>query len=174
MAKISFTKCLETKNQVSTILALNNVEVEVKTYLTAKEKSEFIEYVLNNTFDNDGFASPMRFDIFTTIGLVKYYTNINLTDKLLSEPDKLYDLIILNHIDVELKKAIPEQELNTILRLVDDSKNAITQMNLSILGAMKLISANYDTTKLNIEDLMATLNDPQALALVKDIATKMG
>lgn len=174
MAKISFTKVASIKSNTETTINFNGTDITIKNYLNADEKSAFIEYVLQNTFDSDGFASPMRFEIFTLISLVKYYTNINLTDKLLNEPAKLYDLLKLNGIDKFLQENIPAAEYADILRLVNTSKNSIIEMNLSLLGAMKLIVANYDTTKLDLESLMQTLNDPNALSLVKNIATNLG
>ena len=44
----------------------------------------------------------------------------------------------------------------------------------SFAGMIKNITANYDATKMNVEDIMNTLGDPNQIGLVKDILDKIG
>ena len=53
------------------------------------------------------------------------------------------------------------------------AKHTVDYLN-SFAGMIKNIVANYDTTKMNVEEIMQTLDDPEKIGLVKDILDKIG
>jgi hypothetical protein len=48
---------------------------------------------MNLTFDVDGFVSPLRFELYSKVFLIKYYTNINITDTMIDNIEKTYELL---------------------------------------------------------------------------------
>lgn len=175
MAKVNLKKITPINSIPTEEIELNDgIIVNVNQYLPITDKMTLIESVLNAAVDDTGFFSPMRLKIFYTIELLRFYTNISITDKMMEAPDKLYDAICLNQLDNSLLSHIPESERHTLWTGINDCANAISTYQNSFLGMLKTISKDYDATKLDIDSLMASLDQPDKIGLVKDILDKIG
>lgn len=174
MAKISFNKLTPIKSVDPTVITIGENEITVERYLPMADKAAFVERVLNAVIDDTGFINPMRLDVMFHIELIKTYTNISITDKMMENPSKVYDLLMLNHILSAVLEAIPEEEYEDLMNDVGEcAKHTVDYLN-SFAGMIKNITANYDTTKMNVEEIMQTLDDPEKIGLVKDILDKIG
>lgn len=174
MAKISFNKLTPIKSIDPTIITIGENEITVERYLPMADKAAFVERVLNAVIDDTGFINPMRLDVMFHIELIKTYTNISITDKMMENPSKVYDLLALNHVLSSVLEAIPEEEYEDLMNDVGEcAKHTVDYLN-SFAGMIKNIVANYDTTKMNVEEIMQTLDDPEKIGLVKDILDKIG
>ena len=174
MAKISFNKLTPIKSVDPTIITIGENEITVERYLPMADKAAFVERVLNAVIDDTGFINPMRLDVMFHIELIKTYTNISITDKMMENPSKVYDLLMLNHIFGAVLEAIPEEEYEDLMNDVGEcAKHTVDYLN-SFAGMIKNITTNYDTTKMNVEEIMKTLDDPDKVGLVKDILDKIG
>lgn len=174
MAKISFNKLTPIKSVDPTIVTIGENEIIVERYLPMADKAAFVERVLNAVIDDTGFINPMRLDVMFHIELIKTYTNISITDKMMENPSKVYDLLTLNHILGAVLEAIPEEEYEDLMNDVGEcAKHTVDYLN-SFAGMIKNVVANYDTTKMNVEEIMQTLDDPEKIGLVKDILDKIG
>ena len=98
MAKISFNKLTPIKSIDPTIITIGENEITVELYLPMADKAAFVERVLNAVIDDTGFINPMRLDVMFHIELIKTYTNISITDKMMENPSKVYDLLVLNNV----------------------------------------------------------------------------
>ena len=174
MAKISFSKLTPNKIVEPKTINIGEETVTILQYLSIDEKSKLIEQVLASVFDDSGFASPVRLDIYFILYLIKYYTNINITDKMIESANKTYDSIIINGIDKIIKENIPQEELNNLQSMVYQCVNHIENYNTSLVGMMKTITSDYSATKMNVEELMATLDQPEKIGFVKDVLDKIG
>lgn len=174
MAKISFNKLTPIKSIDPAIITIGENEITVERYLPMADKAAFVERVLNAVIDDTGFINPMRLDVMFHIELIKTYTNISITDKMMENPSKVYDLLALNHVLSSVLEAIPEEEYEDLMNDVGEcAKHTVDYLN-SFAGMIKNIVTNYDTTKMNVEEIMQTLDDPEKIGLVKDILDKIG
>ena len=80
MAKVSLSKLIPKGNDNSKTetAIINGEQVAVIGYLPIDAKSKLIETVLSYTFDDNGIMSPVRQEAAFYVGLIKYYTNINI------------------------------------------------------------------------------------------------
>ena len=174
MAKISFNKLTPIKSVEPITITIGENEIIVERYLPMAEKGAFAERVLNAVIDDTGFVNPMRLDVMFHIELVKTYTNISITEKMMENPAKVYDMLIINNILSAVLEAIPNEEYEDLINDVDECAcHTVNYLN-SFAGMMKNITANYGTTEMNVEKIMQTLGDPNQIGLVKDILDKIG
>ena len=81
MAKVSFLKLALPKTSTTGNLDINGQIVEVKKYLPVDEKLELIAEVINQSHDENNFPNPLKIEVFFTIAVIKYYTNITFVTK---------------------------------------------------------------------------------------------
>lgn len=170
---ISFTKVTPIKEIKTITVKINGQEVAVQPYLPIDKKSKLIEQIASYVFDDTGFASPIRLNIYFTILTLKAYTDISITDKMIENASKTYDAILLNNLDT-LLNYIPETEIKDLQEMVEKSIDQIVKYNTSFLGMVRAASAEYDATKMNVDEIMTTLDQPEKIGLVKDVLDKLG
>lgn len=174
MAKVNFKNLVPVKNISSEEIQIGDELVIVEKYLPLAKKAELIEWVIRNSIDDTGFASPIRTEVFFKLGIIRYYTNISITEKMLETPDKVFDSLMINNIFHIVLAAIPEEELERIQSGTFKSVKAVQDYTSSFLGVLKNVSQDYDSTKMNVDELMKTLDQPEKVGLVKDILEKIG
>jgi hypothetical protein len=108
MAKLAFSKLgLKVNNQVVNI-NYNEQIIEVKQYISVNDKLKLISDVINNSYDEqNNFANPVKMKVYTGIGIIEYYTNINFTDKQKEDTVKLYDSFESNGLLNQIINVIP-------------------------------------------------------------------
>ena len=174
MAKVSFTKLGLKKNEEVGILHINEQDIEVKQYLPINEKLELISSVINSAADENNFSNPVKENVFLTLEILYHYTNINFTDKQKEDPVKLYDLVVSSGLVNKVTDLIPEEELDEVINGVAQSVKAIYTYRNSALGILESISQDYSTLNLDATEIQQKLADPDNMALLKQILTKLG
>ena len=174
MAKVSFTKLGLKKNEEVGILHINEQDVEVKQYLPINEKLELISSVINSAADENNFSNPVKENVFLTLEILYHYTNINFTDKQKEDPVKLYDLVVSSGLVNKVTDLIPEEELDEIINGVAQSVKAIYTYRNSALGILESISQDYSALNLDATEIQQKLADPDNMALLKQVFTKLG
>lgn len=174
MAKISVKDITPIKTIAPVALEIEGKTIEVEQYLPLDKKAKLIETVLGESIDDIGFFSPMRLDTFFKLALMRFYTNISITDKMLESPEKLFDTLEINGILAQVMDVIPIREIDSLRTCIVKCAESITAYQNSFVGAMKTITKDYDATKLNVEDIMKTLDQPDKIGLVKEILEKIG
>ena len=174
MAKISFTKLgLKPNNKVKT-LEIGELIIEVKQYLPIEEKLELITNVLELSHDSNNFSNPVKVSVYTTLEIIEKYTNVNFTEKQKENPTKLYDLLVGNGFSAAVIKAIPESEYNEILTGIKQTIKSVYKYQNSVLGILDTISQDYSNLNLDATEIQKKLADPENMALLKNIMTKLG
>lgn len=174
MAKVSFSKLgLKVNQDIKTII-FNNQNIEVKQYLPVNEKLELISNVINASHDDNNFANPVKVSVFTTLEIMYAYTNINFTDKQKEDFVKLYDMIISSGLFTAVVEAIPKAEYDAVIIGVEKSIKAFYKYRNSALGIMESISADYSALDLDATKIQEKLTDPENMAFLKEITTKLG
>ena len=174
MAKVSFTKLGLKKNEDVGILHINEQDIEVKQYLPVNEKLELISSVINSAADENNFSNPVKENVFLTLEILYHYTNINFTDKQKEDPVKLYDLVVSSGLVNKVTDLIPEEELDEVINGVAQSIKAIYTYKNSVLGILESISQDYSNLNLDATEIQQKLADPDNMALLKQILTKLG
>ena len=174
MAKVSFTKLGLKKNEEVGILHINEQDIEVKQYLPINEKLELISSVINSAADENNFSNPVKENVFLTLEILYHYTNINFTDKQKEDPVKLYDLVVSSGLVNKVTDLIPEEELDEVINGVAQSVKAIYTYRNSVLGILESISQDYSALNLDAAEIQQKLADPDNMALLKQVLTKLG
>ena len=173
MARVSFTSITPIKSKDDITVKFGDKEIVVKQYLPIKEKADLVDYVIQSSFDINALFSPLRQEIYITIGMLKWYTNINFTDTMMQNVEKTYDAIILNKIDTLLEN-IPKEEYDTIYNMINNAVLETKDYARSFAGQVRAMNDDYNETAFDVEKIASTLQDPNQLGLVKDIMNKMG
>lgn len=176
MAKVSFKNLGLKVNQEVKVINFNGQEIEVKQYLPVNDKLELIGNVINkeSASDANNFANPIKIRMFIALEVLYNYTNLNITDKQKEDEQKLYDVIVSSGLFAAIQEAIPQDELDFLMRGVWDSVDAIYSYNNSMLGILESISQDYSNLNLDANEIQSKLADPQNLGLLKEILTKFG
>ena len=174
MAKVSFTKLGLKKNEEVGILHINEQDIEVKQYLPINEKLELISSVINSAADENNFSNPVKENVFLTLEILYHYTNINFTDKQKEDPVKLYDLVVSSGLVNKVIDLIPEEELDEVINGVAQSVKAIYTYRNSALGILESISQDYSNLDLDATEIQEKLADPENMAFLKQVLTKLG
>ena len=175
MAKVSFTKLNKIKSLEPIDIKIGEETISVVQYLPLEKKLAIMQNIIEQAGNNEeGFYNIVKLTVFYTIEMLRAYTNISFTEKQLEEPQKLYDIIVLNNIWNEVKKAIPQSELTDIWENTCALAREITNYNHSALGILNLVSNDYDNLNLDVKEMTEKLSDRTNLTLIKDLLTKLG
>ena len=174
MAKVSLTKLGLKVNQDVKNIEFNEQIIEVKQYLPINEKLELISSVINSAADENNFSNPVKENVFLTLEILYHYTNINFTDKQKEDPVKLYDLVVSSGLVNKITDLIPEEELDEVINGVAQSVKAIYTYRNSVLGILESISQDYSALNLDATEIQQKLADPDNMALLKQVLTKLG
>lgn len=177
MAKISYNKLGITKDELNKVQTVeyNDQTIEVKQYLPIAEKSELITRVLNNSVDeNTGYYNLLKLDMNLGLEIVYAYSNISFTEKQKEDPMKLYDMLNASKVLNLIIGLVPDGEFYYLNKTTYEMANNIVAYRNSAMGIMEAISTDYSNLDLDATDIQKKLNDPDNMALLKDVLTKLG
>ena len=174
MAKIGFTKLgLKPNNKIVNI-EFNEQIIEVKQYLPVEEKLELITNVLELSHDSNNFSNPIKVQVYTALEMIDKYTNISFTEKQKENPTKLYDLLNGNGLLEKIIDVVPQIEYDELIHGIYDTIDAVYSYQNSVLGILDTISQDYSNLNLDATEIQKKLADPENMALLKNIMTKLG
>lgn len=175
MVKVSLTKLNKIKSLDPIDIKIGEETISVVQYLPLEKKLTIMQNIIQQAGNNEeGFYNIVKLTVFYTIEMLRAYTNISFTEKQLEDPQKLYDIIILNKIWDTIKQSIPEDEVNYIWENTCALAREITDYNHSALGILKLAKEDYSDLELDVNDLTNTLTQSENnLNLVKGLLTKL-
>lgn len=172
--KPTFAKLKLARNNSVKVVTFNDIEIEVKQYLPINEKLQLISNVINAAADENNFSNPIKEDLFGTLEIIYAYTNLGFTEKQKEDPIKLYDDMISSGFADAIIKEIPSEEYNTIVNGINECTKAIYTYRNSLLGILEATVADYGNLELDATDLQSKMADPNNMALLKDVLTKLG
>lgn len=175
MAKVNLTKLNKIKSLDPIDIKIGEETISVVQYLPLEKKLTIMQNIIQQAGNNEeGFYNIVKLTVFYTIEMLRAYTNISFTEKQLEDPQKLYDIIVLNKIWDTVKQSIPEDEVNYIWENTCTLAREITNYNHSALGILKLAKEDYSDLELDVNDLTNTLTQSENnLNLVKGLLTKL-
>ena len=170
MVKVNVTKLNKIKSLDPIDIKIGEETISVVQYLPLEKKLTVMQNIIEQAGNNEeGFYNIVKLSVFYTIEMLRAYTNISFTEKQLEEPQKLYDIIVLNNIWETVKDSIPEKERDYIWDNTCALAREITDYNHSALGILKMARADYGETDFNIASIMENIKDPETLGLMKEI-----
>ena len=174
MAKVAFTKLgLKVNTDIKTI-DFNEQKIEVKQYLPISDKLDLIAKVINLSADDNNFANPIKVEVYSTITIIEAYTNITFTEKQKENITKLYDMISSSGMFNVIAENIPAEELNNLFVGIEDTIEAVYKYRNSLMGIFENITADYSNLNLEATEIQKKLGDPNNMALLRDVLTKLG
>lgn len=174
MAKVSFNSLITTKTIADKVIECSGKPVNIKQYLSISAKADMIDAIVQKVFDQDGLVSPLRQDIYFALEVLRWYTNINITETMMRDIEKTYDLLILNHIIDIVFSNIPETELSYIRKTLDAAILAISNYTNSFAGQIKTVAQDYGNVNLDMDNMVKTLSNSEQLGFLKELMAKMG
>lgn len=173
-AKPTFAKMgLKMDTEVK-VITIGEQEIEVKQYLPVNDKLILIGNAISSAADDNNFANPVKLEVFTALEIVFAYTNISFTDKQKEDPVKLYDIMESNGIFNAIIDAIPKVEYKAIIDGVEECAEAVYTYRNSVMGILDVIGQDYANTQYDATAIQQTLADPNNLALLRQVLTKLG
>lgn len=174
MVKVSLTKLNKIKSLDPIDIKIGEETISVVQYLPLEKKLTIMQNIIEQAGNNEeGFYNIVKLTVFYTIEMLRAYTNISFTEKQLEEPQKLYDIIVLNNIWETVKDSIPEKERDYIWDNTCTLAREITEYNHSALGILKLMSDDYENLNFDVQEITEKLSDRTNLDLVRNLLTKL-
>ena len=179
MAKVPFSKLDVKLNSRDLVVNHENskgeaIQFEVKSYLPVKEKMDLVSNIINQSTDDNGFYNPMRVKLYTTLEVVYAYTNLTFTSKQKEDPFKLYDLLVSSGLYDTITSHICHEDLEELEGSIWETIKSIYSYRNSVMGILENISADYSNLNLDATEIQSKLADPNNMALLKDVLTKLG
>ena len=174
MAKLSYTKLGLKVNQENGVVFHNDQTIEVKSYLPVNDKLGLISNVINLSADDNNFSNPVKEDVYFALEIIENYTNINFTDKQKEDPTKLYDSFVSTGLYNKIIDMIPEDEIMRLKTGLQASVKAVYDYRNSVMGILDTISTDYSNLDLDATNIHKKIADPENMALLKDVLTKLG
>ena len=174
MVKVSLTKLNKIKSLDPIDIKIGEETISVIQYLPLEKKLTIMQNIIEQAGNNEeGFYNIVKLTVFYTIEMLRAYTNISFTEKQLEDPQKLYDIIVLNKIWDTVKQSIPEDEVNYLWENTCTLAREITNYNHSALGILNLLSNDYDNLSLDTTDMANKLSNVDNLKMLREILTKL-
>lgn len=173
MAKVSLNKVTPIKNIDPKVINIGGEEIVITQYLPMADKITFVENVMAHCIDNNGLSSPIRTEVYFYLELIKAYTNISLTDKMIENSAKTYDMLEMNDIVNVVVENIPEAEFETIFNYVLETIEKAEQHNTSFAGVLKSMTSEYNGTQMDVEDLITELGKIESNGLLRDTLNQL-
>lgn len=175
--KTTFTKLgLKAKKVAASCQINDNISLEIRQYLPIDEKANLIQFIVNHALDQmTGCFSPVRVEVYFSIAVCKWYAGITFTDKQMTEVSKTYDLLEENGVIDKIISVIPENEINFMNELVNDTIDDIARYNSSAAGIIQAMSANADGLDNQVTEILDKVKNGEnmeTLSVIKDVVGK--
>lgn len=176
MAKVSFSKLGLSKNTDIKNFEYNGQNIEIKQYLPINDKAALVATILNYTLNNgeNRFPNPLQVEVFTSLQIIEKYTNITFTEKQKEDPAKLYDLITSSGLWESIESNLDTKDYGLLLKYIRESIESYYNYHNSIFGILDSINNDYNNMNLDATEIQKKLSDPENMALLRDVLTKLG
>jgi len=180
MAKLAYSKLKIKKDTSVSIIQYKvdnetTLDIEVKKYLPVEDKLQLVSNVINNSMDNNKFYNVGKLDIFLTLEIIDFYTNLSFTDAKKEKFVELYDELISSGIYKKVVDILNENgEYTWLYYTVDKTVKSIYKYQNSVLGILDALQTDYSALGMDVNDLYEKLGNQENLALLRDVLTKLG
>lgn len=157
------------------VININEFNIEVKQYLSIKDKIDLVTTVLNQLIQNElSFINPIQLEVCTNLEIIFRYTNIGFTTEQREDLQALYDMLERQKIFDMVISQIPAEEYKFIIDMIDETVKAYYSYSNSLKGIIGDVVANYSNLDLDATKIQEKLSNPENLTLLKDVMNKLG
>ena len=174
MGRPTYAKLKLTSNISPKELEWGEQKIEVKQYLSIQDKLKMITEILSLAADENRFYNVGKINVFKTIKIIEYYTNLSITDKQKEDFVKMYDELMVSDFFNAIETLIPDIELNEINDILYDTVEQIYKYQNSAYAIVESISQDYTNLDLDISNLTSKLENKEGLDFLNQVLTKMG
>lgn len=174
MAKVSLSAVAPIKSIGAKVITIEDKEINIIQYLSTEKKIDFIEDVMNRVFDSTGLSSPVRVEVYFYLDLIRYYTDISITETMMKNAAKTYDILEINKIIDRVIENIPEDEFNTLFDYVTESIEHYETYNFSFAGTLKNVGTDYNNTNVDVENLVGQLSEIESSEVLASVLNQLG
>lgn len=164
----------ELPNEVK-VININEFNIEVKQYLSIKDKIDLVTTVLNQLIQNElSFINPIQLEVCTNLEIIFRYTNIGFTTEQREDLQALYDMLERQKMFDIIISQIPAEEYKFLINMIDETVKAYYSYSNSLKGIIGDVVANYSNLDLDATKIQEKLANPENLTLLKDVIDKLG
>lgn len=157
----------------TTIINFNNNDISVRKYLPINEKLNLITDIINDSADSTKYFNAGKLEVFTSLYLVSYYTDLNIDDEIADSPTDVYDLLYTSGLMDTILATIGTEELSLINNVLRDTIQSVYSYNNSAMGIIDTISQDHSNLQLDINKLQEAL-EGENFATVAEVMKKLG
>lgn len=170
MDKVSFSKLkLKLASEINEF-DFKEFKIAVKSYLTAKEKADFLSFVCENALDDaTGTISPLRQEVYFGLAIVKFYSSVQFTEKQIDNAEGTYDLLETNGLIFKVMNALPVEEREYIEQLTNEVVAAINKYNCSAAGILASMTSESTILNNNLLNILKSIKDKDGMEFLKEI-----
>lgn len=171
MVKFEDLKIVKPEEKISKVL-YNDVEITVKHKLPVDDLMKMASYVLSEAEDPKmSYFHPIRFAVIFTNAIIEFYTDIEIPEDMMFS--EVYDLVkcdgLFNLIVAEI-----EDDIEHIYELISRTAKEIYTYRTSLVGIMEKVTNDYGALSLDAEQIRENLDNPEGLALLRNIMDRFG
>lgn len=147
---------IKPKNELE-VIHYGDIDIEVVKYLHSEDKNIFIDMTIQRATRN-GIIYPFLINVYFNLHLIYLYTNITFTEKQRENEFYLYDSFVESGLLNKVYEAIPQSELNTLNKAIDDTIDTIRKHQRSFEHIGEVIKNATNDLPEKMEQTVALLN----------------
>ena len=127
----AFEKAANSTYQPTATVEWNGLDIVIKQHLSLPEVARFVDACVKACFDSNTAAyTPEAKDAAIRSCIIAFYTNITLPESV----EKQYELVYHSMILDTITPNIDQNQLNAVVRAVDEKVTYLTRMNTEIVN----------------------------------------
>ena len=134
---------------------IEDKKLEVLTYLPIREKTEMLQFIVNNVIDpKTGCASPIRTEIYFSIAVCHWYGGIDFSNEDMANIEKVYDALELNKVIQAIIDYVPYDEINFMRDLAEETVADVARYNSSAAGIIQSMADSSGSLDKQLSDII--------------------
>lgn len=154
---------------------VDDKEILIKTWLPTHDLLQLISRIVNRSVDEHDYCNPCRVKIVSEVEMVLACSNVEVPDYENADVCEIYDYLYANEIIDAVTAATKETGLWwMVMDSVNEVVDSVYKYSNSARGIIRGITSDLEDVQFDAEAIQEKLGNPENLALLKDILTKLG
>lgn len=146
---------------------IGDKKLEVLTYLPIKEKTEMLQFIVNNVIDpKTGCASPIRTEIYFSIAVCHWYGGIDFSNEDMAKISDVYDALELNKVIQTIIDHVPYDEINFMRDLAEETVADVARYNSSAAGIIQSMADSSGSLDKQLSDIIQKVQSREGLEML--------
>lgn len=146
---------------------IEDKKLEVLTYLPVREKTEMLQFIINNVIDpKTGCASPIRMEIYFSIAVCHWYGGIDFSNEDMAKISDVYDALELNKVIQTIIDHVPYDEINFMRDLAEETVADVARYNSSAAGIVQSMVDSSGSLDRQLNDIIQKVQSKEGLELL--------